>query len=256
MKRNLLLSLLVVVALFFTGCFETTEEITVNADGTGSYNMNMDMSGLFQFFDAMSSMDTSAASSKKKKEKMDTTITMRTFTDTAANLTVAQKALLHDATMKMVMDEEAQQFKMNMAFPFKQLSDVEKIIALSHSTSGTNIMGKMVLPGEVAESNNAPAMPDLGSYFDMTLQPHLIERKLNKEKYKSLNGDMQQNGMGESAEMLGSVKMNTVIHLPVAAKKATGTGLILSADKKTVTISGTMEDLTKNPEKFSYRIEY
>ncbi len=255
MKRNLLLSLLVIVAVFFTGCFETTEEITINADGTGTYNMNMDLSGLFQFLGAMKNMDTTA-NKNAKKEKMDTTINMRMFTDTAANLTVAQKALLHSATMKMLMDEEAQEFKMNMNFPFTQLGDVAKIIDLMHSAGGTNVMGKMVMPGEVAGSESAPKMPDLNTYFDMTLQPHLIERKLNKEKYKTLNEDMQQNSMGEGTEMLSSIKMNTVIHLPVAAKKVTGTGVLLSADKKTVTLNGTMEDLMKTPQKFSYRIEY
>jgi hypothetical protein len=257
MKRNLLLSLLVIVATFFTGCFETTEELTINENGSGTYNVNINLSGLFAFMDSMKGMDSTATTEKNKEERMDTTVYMRSFTDTASKLTAAQKELLRPAVMKMVMDEKEKEFKMDLKFPFSKLSDLEKIIALSKSEGGSNVMGKMVMPGEVVDNGSAPKLPDLSNYYDMTLLPNLVERKLNKEKYKSLNEDMQKNNMEEGgAEMLSSIKMNTVIHLPRPAKKVTGAGVKLSDDKKTITVKGTMEDLQKNPQAFTYRIEY
>jgi hypothetical protein len=257
MKRNLWLLLLSACAVFFTGCFETTEEITINKDGSGAYNMNLDLGGLFEFLDAMKSMDTSAAGGKNDdREKMDTTVAMREFTDTASTLTAAQKALFRSATMRMVMNEESKEFKMNMNFPFTQLSDVTKIMELSKSNGGNKVLGKMVMPGEVVDNGSAPKMPDLNNYYDLTFQPHLLERKLNKEKYKTLNKDLDQATMGEGEEMLAGIKMNTIIHLPSPAKKATGAAVKLSADIKTITLNGTMGDLMKNPEAFTYRIEY
>jgi hypothetical protein len=91
----------------------------------------------------------------------------------------------------------------------------------------------------------------------MAIRNGSLERKLNKKKYDSLMqqyaGQMPEEGMGD---MLSSIKMNTVIHLPKAAKKVTAARSTLSADKKTVTIKGSLADLFRNPQVFSYRIEY
>ena len=257
MIKHFLLSFLLGLTLFLAGCYETTEELTINQDGSGSYNTTIDLSGLFQLFDTMKGMDSTLTISQNKgKEKVDTTINMKDFSDTATNLTMEEKGLLRPATMKMVMDDEAKQFKLKMNFPFTQLGDVPKIIKLMQSKSASNTLGKMVLPGDMAGNGNTPKMPDYNSYFDVTFKPHLIERKLNVAKYKSLNQDLEQNGMEEGSDALSSIKMNTIIHLPAMAKSAVGEGVKLATDKKTVTISGTMEDLMKSPQKFSYRIEY
>lgn len=57
-------------------------------------------------------------------------------------------------------------------------------------------------------------------------------------------------------DMLEGIKFNTIIRLPRPAKKVSGSGVQLSADKKTLTLKGTMQDLFQNPEAFTYRIEY
>lgn len=136
MKKLLLSLLLTCTGLFFTGCVETTEELTIAADGTGTYQVGMDMSGLFDLMDAMKAMDTEGAAVEKKKEKLDTVMAMRDFADTASHLTAEQKRLLQNASMKMKMDEEAKQFKMDMHFPFAKIGDVEKLIQFSQSSGG------------------------------------------------------------------------------------------------------------------------
>ncbi len=255
MKKIILPFLLTVTMLVFAGCMETTEELTIAADGSGTYHVGMDMSGLFDLMDAMKAMDASGTENKKP-EKIDTLIAMRDFTDTATHLTAEQKALLQNAHMQMKMDEGAKEFKMDMHFPFAKISDVTKLMQFSQSSGGGGVMENVLKGAPMASEGDQGKMPDLNSYYDMVVTSNVIERKLNKEKYAALQQNEQAKGVQQAGDMLESIKFNTVIHLPRPAKNVSGTHAKLSADKKTLTLKGTLQDLFQSPEAFSYRIEY
>lgn len=254
MTKKILPFIIAFTLLVFAGCMETTEELTIAADGSGTYHVGMDMSGLFDLMDAMQAMDASSTANKKI-EKVDTLIAMRHFADTASHLTAEQKSLMQNAHMKMKMDEVAKEFKMDMRFPFVKLGDVTMLMQLTQMGGG-NVMDNMLKGAPVAGDGGGEKMPDLNSYYDMVVSGNVIERKLNKEKYKALQNNEQTKGMQQAGDMLESIKYNTVIHLPRPAKNMTGTQAQLSADKKTLTLKGTLQDLFQNPEAFSYRIEY
>jgi hypothetical protein len=256
MKKRILLCLLSGITFIFSGCFETTEELTIAGNGSGTYHVSMDMGGLFDLMDMMKGMDTTAKMEQDMgRQKFDTTINLRSIADTASQLTAEQKALLRNAVMKMVMNMEKKEFKMDMDFPFTKVEDVEKLMKLSKSEGSGKMLGGMMFPSEAIEGKSEN-MPDFTSFYDMKVQPHLIERKLNDERYNALKEDGQIKNIKEAGDALSSIKMNTVIHLPQAAKKVEGSKITLSGDKKTITLKGTLADMLENPTSFSYRIEY
>lgn len=256
MKKNVVLSTLVALCIFFTGCIESTEEITINSNGSGSYNMNMDLSGMFDFINMMKGMDTTTANtaSKQLSKSFDTTMYLRDFSDTSTKLNATQKRLLKDAKMKMVMNEEAHAFSVDINFPFTQLADIEKIMQLSGKGNGGNAVNKMFGGGESAGSNEK--MPEINSSFNMVVKEGLLVRTINKEKYKLSLSDETLGSFAKDKKLAESIKLNTVIHLPKAVKKLTGTKATLSADKKTVTIKATLATYYNEPQTLDYRIEY
>lgn len=181
MKKFLLVITLTFTGLFFTGCMETTEELTIAADGTGTYNVGMDMSGLFDLMDMMKGMDRSLNAPTQKIEQMDTVIAMRDFTDTASHLTTEEKALMKDAKMKMKMNEAAKEFKMEMNFPFNKVSDVQKLMQLSQKSSGGNMLQNMLGNPLGAESSN-DQLPSVSNFYDMVINNNLIEKKTESRK--------------------------------------------------------------------------
>jgi hypothetical protein len=254
--------LLTCTAFMFTGCFETTEELTINKNGSGTYHYAMDFKGLFDMLDAMKAMDTSGkADMGIPKERKDTTINLRSFTDTATSLTSEQKELYQNATLNLLMDGTEKEFKVAMNMPFQKLGDVEKLVKVMSSDEGGNMLSKLFKEsktlGNAGSDDNPGKLPDLNSYYDLSVKKGNIERRLNQAKYDSVmqlyGSQMPAESMGE---MLGSINLNTIIHLPKAAKKISGANATVSADKKTITIKGTLADLFKNPQVFSYRIEY
>lgn len=254
-----LFRLLIVCTSFFilAGCFDTTEEITIERNGSGVYQVNADFRGLFDLIDAMKAMDTSANSSlQKMPSNIDTIIQLRTFTDTASNLSTEEKALFRDATINLVMNEKDKVFKMLMKYPYKDINDVQKIIKLSQS--GNNFIGKALQGKETPQMDvqAGQGMPDFNNIYDITFRKGLIEKKINADKLKQFQDNEQYEQMKQAIAMVSEASINTVIRLPKAAKKAEGTNVKLSEDKKTITVKSTLNELFDKPEALSYRVEY
>ncbi|HEU0110753.1 MAG TPA: hypothetical protein VFQ73_07740 [Flavisolibacter sp.] len=251
-------SYLFVLIVTLTGCLDTVEELTITADGSGTYNSTMDMSGMFEMIEMMAAMDTSASKQMKQlsDKDIDSTISMKSFTDTASDLTEEQKRLLSSAQMSITMKQKDKLFKMGMNYPFKNLQDVQKIIELNNSGKGVGAFGKgkdtETLPGMGDRGN----MPSIGNFFDMVIKDGLIERKINDSKLQALNSDEKFKEMKNAGEMMGAVTFKSIIHLPRAATKIEGEKAKLSDDKKTVTISSALTDLFENPSSLNFRIEY
>jgi hypothetical protein len=251
--------LLCAVLFFASGCFSTTEDFTIEANGSGVYNMKMDMSGMFDMIDAMKDMAGEELDSSERDmglaaldQRMDTTIKLGTFTDTSSSLTAEEKSLMKDATMHMVMNKAQNKFVMDFHFPYSKLTDITKIMALSQKNG--NIMGKVL--GGSEGSTTMPETPEFGSIFDYTFKDGLLEKKLNAEAYKQLKESPQFGQISGAQSMLSEATMNSVIRLPRKAKKWEGTGVKLSDDGKTVTINGAFTDIFDNPNALTFRIEY
>ena len=246
-----LIPLLLTALLFTTGCLNTTEEITVQKDGSGMYGMTLDFSGLFDMIQAMQGADPSAE--KKAMQNMDTVIRFASFTDTSTKFTAAEKALLKNATIHMVMQEAQKKFVMEMRYPFKKMDDVEKIMELTQRSG--SIMGKAMGAPEM-EGGEQPPTPDFNSYYDLTFKQGVIEKKVNQEKLKAFQDNPQFEQLKSSSAMFSEATISSVIRLPQKAKKATGPGVKISDGGKLVTVAASLADALEDPNTLTFRIEY
>ena len=117
------LGLLCLLTFCFSGCFEMNEEIAINNSGGGDYSVDMDMGKMMEMMQAFIPPD----QAKDLEKNRDTTIQMKDFIDTAGNLTADKKALLHDGSLHMQMNMADKVFKLNMKYPFKNPSDLQKL---------------------------------------------------------------------------------------------------------------------------------
>ena len=257
--RKITFLFLSLFAFALTGCLDTVEEITVNADGTGMYQTTMDMGGMFDMIEMMAAMDTSTNGQLKKlsEKDIDSVMSLRSFTDTSSTLTAEQKALFADATMHMTMKQKDKVFKIAMNHPFNNLADVQKIIELNSEGKGVDLLAKNKQDAQdMPATENKNSFPSVNNYYDVTIKNGLIERKVNEEKLAALKNNEQFNEMKGAGDIMSSITYNTIIHLPKAAKKAEGEKIKLSADKKTITIKSTLMDLFNDPKSLGFVIEY
>jgi hypothetical protein len=252
--KKLLFSLLVLVSFSLTSCLDTLEEFTIAQDGSGIYKTTMDMGGLFDMIDMMAAMDTSMGKLKKFGEKdIDSTFAFRSLLDSAKDMTAEQRELMKDATMALTIKQKERVLRMKLFFPFRKLEDLQKLQSFNGQGKGLSLLGGG--NNKALESMDDEGIPSAGNYYDTEFKPGLIVRKANEAKLAELKNGKLKDLQG-AGDMLESMTFRTVINLPAAAKKLTGTKAKLSEDKKTVTIAYTMADFMQTPKALEFRIEY
>lgn len=248
MKKITLLSL--AAALFFLTSCETTREITLKENGSGEIVTTLDMSSLIGI------MKMSGQGQELDDKKLDTTIGLAALADSIPDLTPADKEMLKQGSMGMVMNMEDEKMLARIGFPFTDIAEVPKTQKLSSK------LLKEFMKKEMDEKGGAPqGMGDgptdaFDDYFTTTFSSGLIEMKLNKEKYATLAQDQAAQGLKQATDQGLPLMNKYVIHLPKPAKKVEGANAKLSEDKKTITVENDMSSFFEDATKLEFRIEY
>ncbi len=156
MKKILILLLLPVLA--FTGCLETEQTTTINADGSGNYIATIDLGKLMQVFKITAQMKKAQDSNAKEEPPLvrDTLIYFRDYSDTSAAFTPKEKELLREMTLNVKMDSESDVFRVKISSPFKKLADFDQLTKLTTRKEFDKVFDKaMELPGLTDEKTKA-----------------------------------------------------------------------------------------------------
>ena len=256
MKR-IKLVLATVMLFFLAGCFEITEEIDIKSNGSGELTVNTDMS---QLLDIMQTYLGKEEMDKQMPNKiMDTTLLMKDIVDTAKNITPDKKALVRDGKVHMKLNMDEKLFKADMHFPFTSLSNLQKLYtSMNDGTLGTSNLFKGLASGKDDNSDSAtmPDMNQFNSMYDFQSKDGLISRKLNADKWKSLQQSQDFAQIKQATSMGVEVPYTIIINLPRPVKRIDNSLAKLSDDKKTVTIKYNLTEVFDHPEKFEYTITY
>lgn len=249
--KKIVAILIAASAILLTSCLETTQEITLNDDGSGTYVNTNDMGKVLTIAKNMGG----ASTDKIPQQAMDTSISFASVADSINDLSPEDKALLKKATMHIKMNVEDEQFITTMSFPFSALNEIQKFNHLSGKMMMESMKDKM--PGEMpGEAAGMPETSSFDDYYTLDFSNGELKKTLNKEKYAGVEKDEFLNGMKQAGAMGIPVTTTFIINLPRPAEKAEGKNIKLSEDKKKVTISSTMDDFFDNPETLEFKIKY
>lgn len=253
--------ILLLFIICLSGCFEITQEITVNKDGSGSFSATTDMSKIMGMF-----MQIGSDKANEAKMNLDTIVHLKDVLDSVKDISADEKALLQNGRMHIVMHSggsDSGKFLFNSFIPFKEMGDVEKINkAIQNHTSGKfmgNAMNEFMKEtgdSTAKNSNENPKMSLPENYFVFTCKKGLISRIMDKDKIAKLDQDEELSKLKEMGGMGIPLKTTFVVNLPRPAKKVEGKNVVISNDKKKITISNELEDLYEDPAKFEFTIEY
>lgn len=251
MKKTLF-SLLTACSLFLAGCLETTQEISINEDGSGTASYTTDMSALLAMIKQMGNGE----EMKGADQVVDSTISLKEITDSIPNLTDAEKGLMGKSEMRIQMDMTKEKFMTKLNFPFSTMADISTCNQLSGKVVSEALKGQAGGMGAMSEDGGLPQMSSFEEYYTTTYSKGRIVKTLIKEKYEKVGEDEYFKSMKEAAGMGLAMKANYIINLPRPATKAEGKGITLSEDKKKITIAVDMDDFYDDPSKFEYLIEF
>jgi hypothetical protein len=249
--------LLPAVFLFLlAGCFDIDEEIDVNKNGSGEWEMKIDMSQLVDIMQAYMSKEDLEKQFPQKK--MDTVMLMKDLVDTAKNITPDKKALMRDGKVHIQVDMDQKILKTDMKFPFKNLSDLQQLrLAVGNNSSGAGQLLKGFSGNnDSGDSSQGPDLSMFSSLYNFKITDGTISNKLNKQKWEEVQKNPQFSQIKEAGNTGIEIPYSLTIKLPRPVKKIDNPIAKLSEDKKTITIKYNMMETYANPERFEYNIEY
>ena len=234
------------------GCFETTQEVTINKDGSGMFTNTTDLSNMIALIKQMGGDEAG------KLQNTDTTISLTGIADSIAGLTPDQKKIVNKGAMMLTLNMQDEKLLVKLNFPFEKLSDIESLKEILPKLSVSalkKLPGADQMPAGSGESDSSK-IKTFDNYFDDTLSRKVISKTLNKAKYATAADDEFMKSLQQMLTMGSPMTVNYVINLPRRAKKVEGKAVKLSDNKKKVTVSVTSDDFFNDPSKFEYRIEY
>jgi len=250
--KKLVLSLLVSGMLLLTGCYESTQEITLNADGSGTVSNTNDMSALIGIAKQMGGAD------KLPDEVIDSTLSMAQGADSIPNLSPEEREMARKGTLKIKMNLKDEKFLTSLSFPFSNPSQITVFNKLSGKIM-TETMKDKVGGGGDMPAGTADQMPEASSiddYYKLEFSNGELTKKLDAAKFAKVGDDQYLSQMKQAGSMGLNMKANYIINLPRPATKAEGKNVKLSEDKKKVTISVDLDDFFDEPSSLEFKIKY
>lgn len=256
--KKFILPVLTVCTFFLVGCLETTQEITLNDDGSGTLKTTQDMSAMITLAKQMGG---GSEMEKAGQQSIDSTFSLKQGADSIPNLSAEEKEMMRGGSMNIRMNLKEDKFLTATSFSFNSPSQIAAYNKLTSKVMqeimsqkmedqmGSNGAGAMM-------GNDMPEASSVEDYYKLEFSNGELTRKVNEDKYKGVESDEFLKGMKQAAGMGLTVKNTYVINLPRPAQKAEGKNLKLSDDKMKVTVSASLDDFFDDPKALEFKIKY
>jgi len=252
MMKKIAYFLVFACSLLFAGCFETTEDVTINKDGGGAFSNTIDLSKMVGLLKQMGGDDA------QKLKDTDTTISLAGITDSIAGFTPQQKKVIDQGTMKLTLNMEDEKLVIKLNLPFQKVEDVamlQQVLPKISEAAMKKLPGTDQMP-PTAANDTSSEVKSFDDFFDVSYTDKTITKTLNKTRYDAEKDGEYMKALQQVSDMGSPIVANYVINLPRPATKVEGKLAKLSDDKMKVTLTATSDDFFSDPSKFEYHIEY
>ena len=211
-------ALLIAASVFtMTACFDITEDITINKDGSGTYISTTDASKLSEQLGMLAAMDTTGELIPKLKYSLDSSF--------SANF--SQYAAIKGVSKVKVDTSKAYTYKVTL--DFTDINALNGVINVDKKDAAQKNLYTWV-KGKLTRKDSGIGMGEMG-----------MEDDQQKEMAKSLLKDM---------------KYTIIYHLPKKVSSITNKEAKLSDDKKTVTLQGSLLDIMDKKLTLGNEVKY
>jgi len=249
MKKLILLALSLSL---FTAC-QFKEEVTFNKDGSGEYQLAIDMGGFMSMANGMGKKNDSLKNEKKPEVK-DTVIKLADMLsekkDSIQQLTKEERETLEslkDLMIKIHMNEPKEEMSVAYVYPFKKASDLDNILEKFKKLEKSR-KGKDQMMGGMDQG-----MPNAKVSYEFSKKKFHRKVKVVKPAKKEEAAADNNDKMGE---MMGMFQYKLVYHFPHKIKSVSYKDALLSADGKTLIIEVPMDTIIKNPKLLDFEVKF
>ncbi|MGQ7946681.1 hypothetical protein [Flavobacterium sp. WC2509] len=246
--------LLLFTFLFLLVSCNFTENIDVQADGTGKFSLEIDGSG---FMAMAGDQALQGMNAKKDTKSIDSTFSFKQIfeknKDSIAKLSVEQQTALkklENVLINIKMNSETKQLLLSMNLPFKSVNELDGL--MENMSSLKNLKGKS------DKKDNPVAMISGMSNSNAKLSFNYNGKKFSrivimpKDQIKKITAD----SLGMAKMFFASSKYTLKYHFPKVVKSVSNPDAMFSADRKTITVEYPFMDYSENPEKLNLNVVF
>jgi len=234
------------IALLTLASCQFTEEITIAKNGSGIYNLSIDMSAM-----ASAMKDMKPNDSIKKTQRVDSTFymkdIMKVHKDSIAKLTTAEQQALKEIEalkMHMLMDEEKGEMRLDFSLDFKNISELQNI-------------RKRIEKAQQLQKNKGKSEEDITNHnITYTYTKKRFSRNVNMKNLNTKEQEAYNLKMEETAMFLSGGSYKLIYHFPDKIKDVNYADAQFSKDHKTLIIEVDMDSLSKNPKLLDLEISF
>lgn len=255
---------LLLVSLYFTGCFGTDEEVVINPDGSGVYTISLDMNSAMSMMTMMRAADTS--SEKKERIAVRNDVSLADLIEDYA-ISASERRMMGAGLFRIVMNEDSSLFSMTIQCPFPSLKELPTIRGISRMMLADPDILKGMQQAVSGEASNEDAgskeMMDIlfpaTNHFSYTTTPNSIysgisssTKFMQSADYDSLKSRLD----GEGGIMFKDTRYNITIRTPQPITYSIGPSMQLSRDKKEVKFTYTADSLVRIPTCAGFEVRF
>ncbi|MES2807652.1 MAG: hypothetical protein V4619_03460 [Bacteroidota bacterium] len=247
--------MLFLVLLCFTGCVDIVEEYDFKADGacTVVYDFNMSR--------AVSVFKNLVSDSVKQTEQFnmvkDTTLSfLAVMSDSVKNkLSAADLAMANGTDLSVKMDLNKSLMKMSITHTASTPEKLQTYLENLSKISLDREFDAVVKNNRKTSGFDAQQLVAGQDYYDYEITSNKFYRVVNKGKFNAFLKKTQST-LAMAKAMLIDMPYKVVLNFAKPVKKVNNAKAIVSADRRRVTLTTTMDDAIKDPSIMNLKIDF
>jgi hypothetical protein len=232
------------------------ETVEIKQNGSGTYNLNMDMSKAFEMMKGF--MSDSELQKEGMNKTMDTTISFKAILDSADDMDQHRRELLKGGVMHVNMDMQKSVMKLDMKYPFTSLGNLNELYAMIQKGNGglNQAFKTMQNQDGVNSGSDSSGLSQINSIFDVNFKDGAYSKTVNKDRYDAFIHDEKVEQIKGMMSMMGEMSYTLILKLPKPAKTVSNKLATLSTDKKTITLKSDLFSAFDNPQLMELKATY
>lgn len=234
--KNILIALIVISS--FTSC-QITERIYFEENGSGSYEMEIDMSEMTKAFGAMGEKKKLDSNYVAKDSIIKFSKILVEHKDSIATLSKEKQDRLKrmkDVIMVIHEDKQKNEFSMKIIGIFKNAHELDELQEILNATQ--------------SEEKQIPSKAKIKYSFKKNIFTRKsISKDFNQEELEKYNASLKA-----FSKFIEQTNYSLEYHFSKKIKKTSIEGATFSADKKTLYLEKTIDDLINNPSSLDIKV--
>lgn len=253
--RRLYLFVLFLMLTCFTSCVDIVEQYDFNADGSCKvvYDFNMGRA-VAVFKNLMSdSLKQTAQFNMVKDTSMSFLAAMPDSLE--RKLTMEERQMAAGTELSIKMDLNKSLMKMSVTYVATSAADLKSYLDHLSKVSFNRDIDAVVTSNKSVGTFNAQQLIAGQDYYDYEVGPNKFYRIVNKVKFNVFL-KKTQNTLAMAKAMLIDMPYKVVLNFAKPVKRVYNKKAIVSADKRRVVLTTTMDDAIKDPSIMNLKIDF